>query len=88
MGVGAWGYNQYGEVGNGSTTSQLVPARVSQLTNVTSIAGGYEAAYALRQDGTVWAWGNDWYGQLGDGNTLTAKATPMQFSDSLRNTGC
>ncbi len=61
--VWAWGDNQVGELGNGSTTSSDVPVQVSNLTDVTAIAPGC----ALKSDGTVWVWGSDMAGELGNG---------------------
>jgi alpha-tubulin suppressor-like RCC1 family protein len=67
--VWAWGYNGYGELGNGTLTESSVPVQVSGLTGVTAITGGDEDGYALRSDGTLWAWGWNGGGELGDGTT-------------------
>jgi pimeloyl-ACP methyl ester carboxylesterase len=56
--VWAWGPNQYGELGDGTTTQSPVPVKVSGLTGVTAIAGSDGTGYALRSDGTVWEWGS------------------------------
>lgn len=57
--VWAWGSNNYGELGNGTTTTiyQPHPVKVNGLSDVTSIAAGYADSIALKKDGTVWAWG-------------------------------
>jgi len=65
--VWAWGYNGYGQLGNGTNTNSNVPVRVSNLTGVTAITSGWFHSLALKSDGTVWAWGQNWYGQLGPG---------------------
>ena len=44
-----------------------VPAPVSGLSGVMSIAGGEEHSLALLGNGTVMAWGENGWGQLGDG---------------------
>lgn len=64
-----WGYNGYGEVGNGTTTSTDVPVPVSlaQGTKVTAVAGGFYTAYALTSTGHVLAWGYGDDGELGNG---------------------
>src|SRR2546422_2397163 len=69
-GLMAWGYNAYGELGNGTTTRSTVPVSVSGLTSsVKQISAGSTFALALRSGGTVNAWGANEYGQLGIGNS-------------------
>ena len=77
--VRAWGDNQFGGLGNATTTSSSTPVPVSGLTGVTAIAGGDESGYALLSDGTVRAWGYNSYGQLGNGTT-TNSSTPVPVS--------
>jgi alpha-tubulin suppressor-like RCC1 family protein len=79
--VWAWGYNDYGELGNGSTTSDPTPTPVqaSGLNNVIAVSGGYFHSLALESNGTVWAWGFNGDGELGDGSTNTS-AVPVQVS--------
>src|SRR5208283_1041006 len=64
-----WGYNNYGELGNGSTTSSATPVQVSGISGVVAVAGGWGHSLALKSDGTVWAWGFNGDGELGDGST-------------------
>jgi alpha-tubulin suppressor-like RCC1 family protein len=77
--VWAWGYNTYGQLGDGTNTNRITPVQVSGLSGVTAIAAGYYDTVALKSDGTVWAWGWNGYGQLGDG-TATNRTTPVQVS--------
>jgi hypothetical protein len=78
--VWTWGNNDYGQLGDGTTTARRTPVQVSGLTGVTAIAGGEgHNTIALKGDGTVWTWGANWYGQLGDGTT-TDRLTPVQVS--------
>jgi len=67
--VWAWGSNEFGQLGDGTTTARLTPVQISGLSGITSIAAGDRHTVALRNDNTVWAWGDNWYGQLGDGTT-------------------
>jgi alpha-tubulin suppressor-like RCC1 family protein len=53
--VRAWGENNYGELGNGTSTNSNVPVQVSGLTNVIAVSGGGYHSLALKNDGTVWA---------------------------------
>jgi len=63
----AWGLNNDGQLGNGSTENRALPVEVSELQGATAIAGGSRHSLALLTDGTVRAWGENFYGQLGDG---------------------
>jgi alpha-tubulin suppressor-like RCC1 family protein len=75
--VWAWGYNAYGQLGDGTATDRLTPVQVQGLTGVSAIAGGVFHSMALKSDGTVWTWGANGIGQLGDG-TATDRLTPVQ----------
>jgi len=66
--VVAWGDNEFGQLGDGSTTIASVPVAVSGLTGVKAIAAGEDHSLALLGNGTVMAWGDNESGQLGDGN--------------------
>jgi alpha-tubulin suppressor-like RCC1 family protein len=68
--VWAWGLNNYGELGDGTTTDRYTPVQVSSLAGITGISAGVKYTVALKNDGTVWAWGLNNYGQLGDGTTM------------------
>jgi 6-phosphogluconolactonase (cycloisomerase 2 family)/alpha-tubulin suppressor-like RCC1 family protein/fibronectin type 3 domain-containing protein len=81
--VWGWGYNSYGQLGDGTFTTRTTPVQVNTVSGITAIAaGGANESYtvALKNDGTVWAWGNNSYGQLGDGSTTTNRSTPVQAS--------
>ncbi|KPA15065.1 RCC1 repeat-containing protein [Candidatus Magnetomorum sp. HK-1] len=78
--VWAWGYNEYGQLGDYSTENKTIPVQVKDLNDVTAIAAGTDHSLALKQDGTVWAWGWNKYGQLGDTSTSN-KSIPVQVKD-------
>ncbi len=77
--VYAWGDNTLGEMGNGttSTTPVSTPAVVPGLSNITSVAVGYEDDMALSSTGQVYAWGANPDGEVGNGGTAT---TPTPFA--------
>src|SRR3989304_2356071 len=79
LAVWAFGGNNYGQLGNGTTINRTTPVQVSGLTGVGAIASGYGHSLALKTDGTVWAWGFNDRGQLGDGTTIN-RTTPVQVS--------
>jgi alpha-tubulin suppressor-like RCC1 family protein len=78
--VWAWGYNYYGQLGDGTAAVAIVPAQIDNLTNVVDITSGDDFSAAVKSDGTVYAWGDNRDGQLGDG-TWTSSSTPVQDSN-------
>jgi len=69
--VSSWGYNTYGQLGDGTLSSTFAnpPVQVSSLIGITAVAGGGGHSLFLKNDGTVWACGRNNYGQFGDGTT-------------------
>ncbi|WP_284668668.1 hypothetical protein [Myxococcus sp. SDU36] len=65
--VRAFGNNQNGQLGDGSTESWDYPMVVAGLTDVVKVTGGSMHSAALKRDGTVWVWGRNDYGNLGTG---------------------
>ncbi len=68
-----WGYNVYGQLGNGTTTTSTTPVAVA-LTGITQLSSGYYTVCALQGD-AAYCWGYNSSGQVGDGTTTT-KSTP------------
>ena len=70
-----WGYNFYGQLGDGTTTNRVlpvlipVPVGVAAGTTWGAVATGF-FTLALRSDGTLWSWGDNQSGQLGSGGTI------------------
>lgn len=77
--VWAWGGNNQGQLGDGTTTSRSVPVLIPGMTYVDSASTLGDHNVVLKTDGTVWAWGWNNAGQLGDGTTMDRSA-PVQVS--------
>jgi alpha-tubulin suppressor-like RCC1 family protein len=80
--VWCWGDNAYGQLGDGTTKSHLVPTRVSGLeSGVKAIATGTWISCALRTSGAVLCWGDNEFGGVGDGiETQNPRLLPTQVS--------
>jgi alpha-tubulin suppressor-like RCC1 family protein len=81
--VWAWGANDNGQLGDGSTTSRPTPVQVgsgvSGFTNIIAVSAGDGHSIALKSDGTVWVWGSNEYGQVGNGTASASdQLTPVK----------
>ncbi len=92
----AWGYNQYGRLGDGTRTDKNTPVRVRMPDRNTypdlpkdftylQVSAGYSYSLALGSDGNAYAWGNNSHGQLGDGTNIS-RYTPVRVKTPDRNT--
>lgn len=54
--VWAWGTNDFGELGDGSTTDAWVPIQAGTTGNAVAVAAGGFHSVALMDDSTVWCW--------------------------------
>lgn len=61
------GLNDNGQLGHGDVQSRKVPTLVTSLQehNISSVAAGDYASYAITDAGEVYSWGNNGYQQLG-----------------------
>lgn len=68
--VWAWGADNTGQLGKNLKNLEGVfePEKVAGLPEITAIAAGHDASYALDANGNVWAWG--------DNNSEQARGVP------------
>ena len=79
--VYCWGKNNYGQLGNNSTTSSSTPVAVAPGAipagvNLTQISADYNHTCALGSNGKAYCWGFGNHGQLGN-NSTTSSSTPV-----------
>ncbi len=61
-----WGWNDYGQLGDGTMNSRTTAASVQGISGAVRVAAGGLHTCALLSDGTVKCWGDYSRGQLGD----------------------
>ncbi len=85
--IWSWGANDYGQLGDRTTTQRISPVEVTRVPDAVAIAAGQYRSSAVKTDGTVWSSGNNRYGELaidpgwnprkGWLNTLVYSVTPV-----------
>lgn len=78
--VWAVGTNEYGTLGDGTTTDRQIPVQV--MSGVRAVSAGNLHSLFLKTDGTVWACGYNANGQLGDGTTVDRTSPVQVLSDA------
>ncbi|HYO72402.1 MAG TPA: RCC1 repeat-containing protein [Archangium sp.] len=75
--VWGFGHNAMGVLAHTHQQFYTTPVQLPALAGVKGLSAGYEAGYALLEDGTVRAWGSNAYDQIGDG-VSSIHLTPAQ----------
>lgn len=74
----AWGSNQNGKLGDGSTINRSSPVQVGALTNWSVPSTKNYSSLAIKTNNTVWAWGYNGDGITGQNNTIDV-SSPVQI---------
>ncbi len=53
----AWGQNEHGQVGNGTTSTRFTVTRIGHDSDWSVISAAAFSSFALRNDGSLWGWG-------------------------------
>jgi alpha-tubulin suppressor-like RCC1 family protein len=73
----AWGLNNSGQLGTGTTTARSSPVSVvGGFTDWCQVSAGSYHSLGVRQDGSAWAWGAGSCGRLGS-DTTTNTSSPV-----------
>ncbi|KAK6194794.1 hypothetical protein SNE40_000350 [Patella caerulea] len=74
--VYAWGQNNCGQVGTGTTSNQSTPRKITAALSrpCIAISCGQTSSMALMETGEVYGWGYNGNGQLGLGNNVNQPA--------------
>ncbi|MEA3335715.1 MAG: RCC1 repeat-containing protein [Chloroflexota bacterium] len=76
-GVKCWGWNEHGQIGDGSWANRLTPRNVVGLSqDVTAIGIGGNQSCGILDNGALVCWGDNTYGQLGN-NDLDDSNRPV-----------
>jgi alpha-tubulin suppressor-like RCC1 family protein/outer membrane protein assembly factor BamB len=87
----AWGANQIGQLGNGSSGATIgntndanlsMPMQIAASRTWAAVEAGVRHSLARATDNTIWAWGWNNFGQVGDGtggfgNDAANRTTPV-----------
>ena len=80
-GLKCWGNNDFGQLGDNTTTDRTTPVSVSGLTSgVAALAVGNAHTCALMTEGGVKCWGYNSSGRLGDGTNID-RPTPVDVME-------
>jgi alpha-tubulin suppressor-like RCC1 family protein len=76
----AWGYNNSGQLGDGTVINRSSPVQIGALTTWYQVSAGVALSHiaSIKTDGTLWTWGRNVEGQLGDG-TVINRSSPVQI---------
>ena len=76
----AWGSNEWGQLGDGSSEDRALPVKV--LEHVRSVSAGEDHAYAVLEDNTLWAWGRN-VSNAFPGSEAASSPTPVKIMDGV-----
>jgi alpha-tubulin suppressor-like RCC1 family protein len=74
--VYCWGYNNFGQLGDGTTSSRSKPVAVLGGRHFGQVSAGRGHTCGVATDSLAYCWGSNAFGQLGDGTTSN-RTTPV-----------
>jgi alpha-tubulin suppressor-like RCC1 family protein len=67
----AWGFNRWGQLGDGTVTTRNTPVPVAGIKNAIAVAAAHRVSAAVLADGTVMTWG---FGTVALGRAMKPEA--------------
>lgn len=71
-----WGYNGFGNLGDGSATTRLLPVAVYGGRQFREVRAGADHTCGVTAAGKAYCWGSNAYGQVGDSSTALRRNKP------------
>ena len=71
---GKWGWNEHGQLGDGTRTDRDTPVKI--MDHVASVSLGLMHSAAVKTDGSLWVWGSNTDGRLGLGKDYDGIVVP------------
>jgi alpha-tubulin suppressor-like RCC1 family protein/uncharacterized protein YjdB len=78
--VSCWGWNEWGQAGNGTTSIAAPAAAVVSTLLFRSVSAGAEHTCAIGTDNETYCWGSDVLGMLGNDLQAEFRATPQKVA--------
>lgn len=81
-GAYCWGWNHYGQLGNGTLSDDSVPVPIAGGLRFATLSGGGQHTCGITSTGGTYCWGDDEFGELGNGDT-THSSLPVAVTGGL-----
>lgn len=82
--VYCWGWNGWGQLGNGGYTQQATPTEILTGGNFFNrVSAGSNHTCALTTDDAAYCWGRNYDGELGDGDSYADSPSPVAVTGGL-----
>jgi alpha-tubulin suppressor-like RCC1 family protein len=83
----AWGRNNFGQLGDGTTENRNVPVQIGTDKNWKTVqAKGFQATMLTKADGSIWYMGWNTFGSFGNGTYTNAMVPTKNDTLNLLNT--